>query len=95
MFFLSFQEFISSACIEHLDFLQIDPDEGITFTPFLEKDMGKQFRSITNIPKLAGDTFEETWEDYNVSYMTIVYDYDRVALVLNENNYILRVPNSS
>ncbi len=62
----SVQEFISSACIEHLDFLDISDDLETMFRPFLEKDMGQQFRSLTDIPKLMKVEEEESWVDYQV-----------------------------
>ena len=62
------QEFISSACIEHLDFMHLDLDDDTMFHPFQEKDMGKQFRSLTDIPQLAKvDTMGHQWVDYQVS----------------------------
>lgn len=55
------QEFISSACIEHLDFLDIGVDVEHKFKPFQEKDHGKHFRSLTEIPKLIKVELEESW----------------------------------
>ena len=65
-FYFFSQEFISSACIEHLDFLDIDVDIG-QFKQFTERDKGKQFRSLTDIPKIAKVEFTETWIDDVVS----------------------------
>ncbi|XP_046550516.1 LOW QUALITY PROTEIN: phosphorylase b kinase regulatory subunit beta-like [Haliotis rubra] len=45
------QSFISSACIEHLDFLHTLIDPGI-FTKFEEKTVGSNFKSLTDIPSL-------------------------------------------
>lgn len=56
-----YQEFISSACIEHLDFLDMDADVENIFRPFLEKDKGKQFRSFTDIPKITKIDLTEAW----------------------------------
>ena len=63
------QEFIQTACIEHLDFLSIDPDLARGFQPFQEKDMGKQFQSLTDIPKVALTSHTDTWLDYKVGGM--------------------------
>ncbi|BFZ13480.1 hypothetical protein BsWGS_16519 [Bradybaena similaris] len=46
------QSFISSAAVEHLDFLNLLPDPTI-FTPFQEKSMKSSFRSLTEIPQLV------------------------------------------
>ena len=62
-----FQEFISTACIEHLDFLQIDTDLENMFSAFTEKDMGKQFKSLTNIPRASVAEEPETWVDFQVN----------------------------
>ena len=61
------QEFISTACIEHLDFLHIDTDMENMFCPFMEKDMGKQFKSLTDIPKASVAEDTETWVDFQVN----------------------------
>ncbi|XP_005099610.1 phosphorylase b kinase regulatory subunit beta isoform X2 [Aplysia californica] len=45
------QSFISSAAVEHLDFLNLLPDPDI-FTPFEEKSMKASFKSLTEIPQL-------------------------------------------
>ncbi|GFN77190.1 phosphorylase b kinase regulatory subunit beta, partial [Plakobranchus ocellatus] len=45
------QTFISSAAVEHLDFLNRLPDSNI-FTPFEEKTMKASFKSLTEIPQL-------------------------------------------
>jgi hypothetical protein len=58
---LSLQEFISSACIEHLDFLDIGANVEHMFRPFQEKDHGKHFRSLTEIPKLVKMEIQESW----------------------------------
>lgn len=55
------QEFISFACIEHLDFLDMDTDVENIFNPFKEKDEGKQFRSFTDIPRLSKIDVTEAW----------------------------------
>ncbi|ELT96852.1 hypothetical protein CAPTEDRAFT_4204 [Capitella teleta] len=60
------QEFISSACIEHLDFLSLDFTDDTAFHPFMEKDMGKQFRSLTDIPQMARveeSASTDLWDD--------------------------------
>ncbi|GFR83463.1 phosphorylase b kinase regulatory subunit beta [Elysia marginata] len=44
--------FISSAAVEHLDFLNRLPDSNI-FTPFEEKTMKASFKSLTEIPQLV------------------------------------------
>uniref|UniRef100_A0A0B7AGG0 Phosphorylase b kinase regulatory subunit n=1 Tax=Arion vulgaris TaxID=1028688 RepID=A0A0B7AGG0_9EUPU len=46
------QSFISSAAVEHLDFLNLLPDPSI-FTPFEERTMKASFRSLTEIPQLV------------------------------------------
>ena len=46
------QTFISSAAVEHLDFLNRLPDSNI-FTPFEEKTMKASFKSLTEIPQLV------------------------------------------
>ncbi|CAL1542018.1 unnamed protein product [Lymnaea stagnalis] len=45
------QSFISSAAVEHLDFLNLLPDPSI-FTPFEERTMKASFKSLTEIPQL-------------------------------------------
>ena len=65
--FLALQEFISTACIEHLDFLTIDPESGQHFRRFSEKEMGKSFRSLTDIPKLVQSVEKESWMSEQVS----------------------------
>jgi len=57
------QEFISSACIEHLDFMDLEDDMESMFQPFQEKDLGKQFRSLTDIPKISKLEQPESWHD--------------------------------
>ena len=72
-FFICLQEFISSACIEHLDFLDVDVDIG-QFKQFTERDKGKQFHGLTDIPKIAKVEFTETWMDDVVScFLRIKY----------------------
>ena len=44
--------FISSAAVEHLDFLNRLPDSSV-FTPFEEKTMKASFKSLTEIPQLV------------------------------------------
>ena len=62
------QEFISSACIEHLDFMHVDLDNETLFQPFQEKDMGKQFRSLTDIPHMTKvENHGCMWIDFQVS----------------------------
>ncbi|XP_059167825.1 phosphorylase b kinase regulatory subunit beta-like isoform X4 [Physella acuta] len=46
------QSFISSAAVEHLDFLNLLPDPSI-FSPFEEKTMKASFKSLTEIPQLV------------------------------------------
>ncbi|KAH9489748.1 hypothetical protein Btru_036653 [Bulinus truncatus] len=46
------QSFISSAAVEHLDFLNLLPDPSI-FRPFEEKTMKASFKSLTEIPQLV------------------------------------------
>jgi len=60
------QEFMSSACIEHLDFLDLNADVERTFRTFQEKDKGKHYRSLTEIPKLVKMEMEEAWSKDNV-----------------------------
>ena len=60
------QEFLSSACVEHLDFLNIDPEDNVTFRPFQEMDMEKHFRSFTDLPKISQQMEDEGWIDYQV-----------------------------
>jgi len=60
------QEFMSSACIEHLDFLELSTDVERTFRTFQEKDKGKHYRSLTEIPKLVKIEMEEAWSKNNV-----------------------------
>jgi len=60
------QEFMSSACIEHLDFLDLSADVDHTFRTFQEKDKGKHYRSLTEIPKLVKMEMEEAWSNTNV-----------------------------
>ena len=62
MFFL-FQSFISSACIEHLDFLHTLPDPSI-FIPVEEKVDGvTSLRNLTDLPQLEepeqGESLDE------------------------------------
>ena len=52
--------------MEHLDFLDLSDDIDTVFRPFVEKDMGQQFRSLTDIPKLVKVEEEEKWVDYQV-----------------------------
>jgi phosphorylase kinase alpha/beta subunit len=57
------QEFISSACIEHLDFMELEDDVESIFQPFQEKDLGKQFRSLTDITSAGKIEQIESWHD--------------------------------
>ncbi|KAI0220911.1 Phosphorylase b kinase regulatory subunit beta [Lamellibrachia satsuma] len=58
------QEFISSACIEHLDFLTVRNADQMTFHPFVEMDMLTKFRSLTSIAAPASiDNQQENWVD--------------------------------
>ncbi|KAK2190913.1 hypothetical protein NP493_65g06037 [Ridgeia piscesae] len=59
------QEFISSACIEHLDFLTMRCAEQMSFQPFVERSqMTHAFRSLTNIAMPAvNETETENWID--------------------------------
>ena len=59
------QEFMSSACIEHLDFLDLSADVERQFRTFQEKDKGKHYRSLTEIPKLVKMEMEEAWSKDN------------------------------
>jgi len=52
---------MSSACIEHLDFLDLSADVERQFRTFQEKDKGKHYRSLTEIPKLVKMEMEEAW----------------------------------
>ena len=63
------QEFISSACIEHLDFLTVQNANRLTFHPFVEKDIATQhFRSLTSLAKPQPiDNDLEQWVDAKVS----------------------------
>ena len=68
MVIITVQEFISSACIEHLDFLHLDPDEEHQIQPFSEKAASAQFRSLTHIsPHNSQANFEGTWVNPAVS----------------------------
>ena len=69
------QEFMSSACIEHLDFLDLSTDVEHTFRTFQEKDKGKHYRSLTEIPKLVKMEMEEAWSKTNVSALSRVIAY--------------------
>ena len=60
------QEFIPSACIEHLDFLGIDLDSDEQFRPFQELEKEKRYRSLTDIPKLTTIEEKETWVNFQV-----------------------------
>jgi len=60
------QEFIPSACIEHLDFLGIDIDTEEQFRPFQELEKEKRYRSLTDIPKLTAVEEKETWVNFQV-----------------------------
>ena len=67
------QEFMSSACIEHLDFLDLSADVEHTFRTFQEKDKGKHYRSLTEIPKLVKMEMEEAWSKNNVIVSSLAY----------------------
>ena len=61
------QEFISSACIEHLDFLTVRNADRMIFHPFVEMDMLTKFRSLTSIAAPASTDNElENWVDLKV-----------------------------
>jgi phosphorylase kinase alpha/beta subunit len=60
------QEFISSACIEHLDFLTVHQDVDSRFRPFQEMEMEKRYRSLTDLPKMSRIQENESWVNYNV-----------------------------
>jgi len=64
---------MSSACIEHLDFLDLSADVEHTFRTFQEKDKGKHYRSLTEIPKLVKMEMEEAWSKDNVIISSLVY----------------------
>lgn len=57
------QEFISSSCIEHLDFLNIDVNDKNAFKHFQEKDYGQSLKSLTNIPRFSKFDEAEAWVD--------------------------------
>jgi len=69
------QEFMSSACIEHLDFLELSTDVERTFRTFQEKDKGKHYRSLTEIPKLVKIEMEEAWSKNNVMVAHHLWSY--------------------
>ena len=76
---------MSSACIEHLDFLDLSADVERTFRTFQEKDKGKHYRSLTEIPKLVKMEMEEAWSKDNVSVSFQSFtDRCRRRYVLNE-----------
>lgn len=67
------QEFISTACIEHLDFLYIDPDEANIYKPVTEKNTEQQFRSLTNISvRPTKEETDATWSNYDVSLPLVI-----------------------
>jgi len=66
---------MSSACIEHLDFLNLSADDERTFKTFQEKDKGKHYRSLTEIPKLVKMELEEAWSKNNVLISRYVLTY--------------------
>jgi len=60
------QEFIQTACIEHLDFLKLDnmSDLSEEFNPVQEQDHGKTFKSLSNIASVVSTEREhEKWLD--------------------------------
>jgi len=65
---------MSSACIEHLDFLDLSADVERTFRTFQEKDKGKHYRSLTEIPKLVKMEMEEAWSKINVIVSSSCYE---------------------
>ena len=55
------------------------------FTPFVEKDMGKQFRSLTDIQRLTVATeSKEGWVDYQVLVRKLNSQWFSVAMLLSE-----------
>ncbi len=63
------QEFIQSACIEHLDFLDLYSALENEYLHVTEKEASKQFRSLTEIYKISSVQREvETWANYQVSF---------------------------
>ncbi|XP_070186518.1 phosphorylase b kinase regulatory subunit beta-like isoform X2 [Littorina saxatilis] len=59
------QSFTSSACLEHLDFLQAIPDTDI-FQPFEEKQVSSSFKSLTDIP-----TASSIKDDFHLTEMEL------------------------
>ena len=67
-----FQSLISSACLEHLDFLGTLPDSSI-FIPFEEASHGRNsFKSLTDIPTLT-DISDSLVLDEHVRYFLIIF----------------------
>jgi len=75
------QEFMSSACIEHLDFLDLSADVQGTFKTFQEKDKGKHYRSLTEIPKLVKTEMEEAWSETSVRVL-FLFTFFVVVVIL-------------
>jgi len=71
---------MSSACIEHLDFLDLSADVEHTFRTFQEKDKGKHYRSLTEIPKLVKMEMEEAWSKDNVIISSLFYTLSSSSL---------------
>ena len=70
------QEFISSACIEHLDFLTMRCAEQMSFQPFVERSqITHTFRSLTNIVlPTVNETETENWIDAKVVQLSNTLD---------------------
>lgn len=59
---------MSSACVEHLDFLHFGTDNELEIKRFAEKDVASQFQSLTDIsPQSFKADNEGTWVNVNVS----------------------------
>ena len=89
------QEFMSSACIEHLDFLDLSADVERTFRTFQEKDKGKHYRSLTEIPKLVKMEMEEAWSKTNVSVSSLFVLHWRKRTLRYHCTGLLSIPSLS
>lgn len=85
------QSMISSACIEHLDFLD---SIGAVFTRFEEKNVTQSFRSLTEIPKLpelVDDGINVREEDLLIKATWDLVELFKYSTGLHTKSIILKV----
>lgn len=84
------QSFTSTACVEHLDFLNSLPDANI-FLPFEEKVVKSSFKSLTDIPKITITEDNEYLDEKELQYKStpdLLHYYKSVSGLVNQANII-------